>query len=232
MTTTNFFTEVTFGQYASASITGYVTMGEQRYVVELVYREGGQKMQEVRAENLTFAVAKEFFRSEYITNGIWKRLVDAMPYIPSTKEQVELIYAAQAEQAATEEPAATDCPMCKKQTLVTTTSPENGIDRAECHSCGYYEQEAVTLVNFFQCDGAISLDREYLENVADGKGEVVARCESLPADLIDELLEANKRTWNGELYHNLLEAGCVQDADEYWERHCKCVSAPSFGFNW
>lgn len=192
MTTTNFFAEVTFGKYGYASVTGYVTMGEQRYVVEMVYREGGQKNQEVRAENLTYGVVKEFFRSDYIANGIWKRLVPVMAIAESSHLE------------GTED-----------------DEPAEAIN-----------EEQPTMVNFFQCEGAISLDREYLENVADGKGEVVARSVSLPADIIDELLEANKRHWNGDKYHALLEAGRVDEANRYWDSHCKCVSAPSFGFYW
>ena len=84
----------------------------------------------------------------------------------------------------------------------------------------------------YECNGSLSLDKKYLEGLADGKGEVTRYEPTLSADLMDELIDLDKNTFNESHYQELLEDGKTWEANAYWEQHHKCIPTPKYGFNW
>lgn len=79
-------------------------------------------------------------------------------------------------------------------------------------------------IKAYECNGSISLDKHYLENLADGKSEVKEGYFTLCLSDIERLKEANDNLFSFSLYNGYLENGEEEAAALYFENHARCIS--------
>lgn len=237
--------EVTFGKYGFAYITGRV--------ITLGYREGGQKTQELDVTNLTMEVLQQFYRSEYIAKGIWKQLSYTFrvlapeigrdmelgrPITVNEPTSLELMMAGIEERAA----AADAKDAAEQRRLEALAAAKARIDAhyaAKAEAAATIHEEAAPEPEFedgittvYICHGSMSLDADYLEEMADGKGEVQRVKLHLTAAEQAELHDLNGKVFDSAWYWDLVFKGDAAGANEYWEACHKCVPVPKYGFNW
>jgi hypothetical protein len=83
-------------------------------------------------------------------------------------------------------------------------------------------------VKAYECEGNLSLDKEYLADLAGGKFKVYTVLAELTEDAFEALQEAGNNTFDFELYDSYREDMEDEKADDYFEKNAKCISTESY----
>nr|WP_173026364.1 hypothetical protein [Aeromonas sp. Ne-1] len=83
------------------------------------------------------------------------------------------------------------------------------------------------IISAFLCEGNISLDKEYLEQLADGKFTVQPIYCLMKNESIKELIRVNNNSFDFLTYHGYLENCQDDEADTYFRNNAKCISVES-----
>ena len=78
-------------------------------------------------------------------------------------------------------------------------------------------------IKAYECMDAVSLDKGYLNKLADGKGEVSEVVIEVTEEVANELNTRNNNTFNFATYEELLENN-EEEATEYFEDNAKCIN--------
>lgn len=79
-------------------------------------------------------------------------------------------------------------------------------------------------IKAFECEGNLSLDREYLQSLSGGKFNVKEVYATMNHSTADELERVNGNEFDNELYDKYLEECEYNKADTYFENNAKCLS--------
>lgn len=84
------------------------------------------------------------------------------------------------------------------------------------------------IIEAYEFNGGLSLDREYLEGLANRKVDVKKVQAELDQEAFQELTDASTNTFDFAVYNQLREDDNQLEADKYFEENAKCLAISSY----